>query len=166
MRSPSWRLSASRPAAPPAAADRRRQPADARHRGREADIVSILPRALPNGTISGALQERSPAAVAQQVDWVRQAAGERFQQVELNAVISVVVANDHRKAAERLAADRGWGSTAAQEVLEMPSVVVGSVGRIAEQMQARRDRYHFSYYVVSDQDMDAFAPVIDRLTGQ
>lgn len=133
--------------------------------GREADIVGILPRALPDGTISDDLQERSPAAIAQKLGWVRQAAGDRFGQVELSAMVSVVVADNHRKAAEQLAVERGWGSEAAGAILEMPSILVGSVDRIADDLQARRDRFHLSYYVVSDEDMEAFASVVDCLTG-
>jgi probable F420-dependent oxidoreductase len=133
--------------------------------GREADIVGILPRALPDGTISDDLQERSSAAIAQKVEWVRQAAGDRFEQVELSAMVSVAVADDHHKAAEQLAVERGWGSEAAGAILEMPSILVGPVDRIADDLQARRDRFHLSYYVVSDEHMEAFASVIDRLTG-
>jgi probable F420-dependent oxidoreductase len=45
--------------------------------GRHADIVNILPKALPNGTISEDLSERSAATVARKIEWVREAAGER-----------------------------------------------------------------------------------------
>jgi hypothetical protein len=48
----------------------------------------------------------------------------------------------------------------------MPSVAVGPAERVAEQLQARRDRYGFSYLVVADGDMDTFAPVVDRLAGR
>jgi probable F420-dependent oxidoreductase len=54
--------------------------------GREADIVGILPKALPNGTISDDLAERSPETVARKVDWVRQAAGQRGAEVELSMI--------------------------------------------------------------------------------
>src|SRR6266851_1148225 len=53
---------------------------------READIVGILPKALPDGTISEEITERLPATMAQKVEWVRQAAGERFHELELNMV--------------------------------------------------------------------------------
>jgi alkanesulfonate monooxygenase SsuD/methylene tetrahydromethanopterin reductase-like flavin-dependent oxidoreductase (luciferase family) len=134
--------------------------------GREADIVGILPRALPNGTISEDLEERSPAAIARKVDWVREAAGDRFEELELSAMVTVAVADDHTRAAERLATERGWGAAAAPEVLEMPSVLLGPVDRIVEGLEARRDRYQLCYFVVSDEDMDAFAPVVDRLAGR
>lgn len=32
-------------------------------------------------------------------------------------------------------------------------------------MQARRDCYGLSYYVVSDRDMERAAPVVERLSG-
>jgi probable F420-dependent oxidoreductase len=134
--------------------------------GREADIVGILPRALPNGTISEDLSERSPETIDRKLDWVRQAAGGRFGELELSMMVSVIVADDHRKAAAQLAAERGWGAAASARVLEMPSVFVGGVDRIVELMQARRDRYGFSYFVVADEDMEALGPVVDRLAGR
>jgi probable F420-dependent oxidoreductase len=134
--------------------------------GREADIVGILPRALPAGTISEDLSERSGAAVAEKVGWVREAAGDRLGEVELSMVVSVRLTRDHREAAERLAAEQGWGGVAAEQVLEMPSVFLGSVERIVDQMQARRERYGFSYLVVSDGAMDTMAPVVERLAGR
>jgi probable F420-dependent oxidoreductase len=62
--------------------------------GREADIVGILPRALPEGTISGELSERSPERVARKVDWVQQAAQDRSRQVELSMVLSIALGHD------------------------------------------------------------------------
>jgi alkanesulfonate monooxygenase SsuD/methylene tetrahydromethanopterin reductase-like flavin-dependent oxidoreductase (luciferase family) len=134
--------------------------------GREADIVGILPRALPDGTISEALSERSSAMVAEKVGWVREAAGDRFDRVELSMVATVRVAGDHVAAAERLAAEEGWGGGAAERVLEMPSVFLGPVERIVDQLRERRERYGFSYYVVPDGAMEAVAPVVERLAGR
>ncbi|HWJ53357.1 MAG TPA: TIGR03621 family F420-dependent LLM class oxidoreductase, partial [Propionibacteriaceae bacterium] len=133
--------------------------------GREADIVGILPRALPQGTISGELSERSPQRVARKVEWVEQAAEQRSRQVELSMVLAVALGGDHRQAAERLAAQQGWGAAAGELVLEMPSVAAGPADRVAEQLEAGRDRYGFSYLVVADGDMDTFAPVVERLAG-
>ena len=134
--------------------------------GREADTVGILPKALPSGTISEDLAERSPETVARKVDWVRRAAADRPGGVELSMMVSVMVTDHPRPAAERAAVERGWGAAAGERVLEMPSVLIGPVDRISEQLQTRRDRYGFSYLVVSDEDMEPFAPVVDRLAGQ
>ncbi|MGH8822938.1 MAG: TIGR03621 family F420-dependent LLM class oxidoreductase [Jiangellaceae bacterium] len=134
--------------------------------GREADIVGILPKALPNGTISEDRAERTPEATAQKIAWIRDGAGERFGRVELSMMISPVIAEDHVGEAERFAAHRGWDGSRPVEVLAMPSVFVGAVDRIVDEMQARREQYGFSYYVISDRVMDAFAPVVERLTGR
>jgi len=48
----------------------------------------------------------------------------------------------------------------------MPSVLVGSVHEIADAMEERRARYGFSYYVVSDRQLDAVAPLVARLAGR
>jgi probable F420-dependent oxidoreductase len=133
--------------------------------GREADIVGILPKALPNGTISDDLAERSPETVARKVDWVRQAAAQRGAEVELSMIVTLAIATDHRREAERIAARRGWGSVEVERLLRMPGLFLGTVAHIAEQMRERRERYGFSYYVVSDGDMEAFGPVVERLSG-
>ena len=133
--------------------------------GREADIVSILPKALPNGTISADISERTQAATAQKVSWIREGAGERFDQVELSMIVSPLISEDHHDAAARFATARGWGAAAADLVLDMPSAFLGSAERIVELMLARREEYGFSYYVVSDRVMDEFAPVITKLSG-
>jgi hypothetical protein len=81
-------------------------------------------------------------------------------------VLEVAGGGDHRQAAERLAVQMGWGAAAGELVEEMPSVVAGPPDRVADELQARRDRYGFSYLVVADADMDTFAPVVDHLAGR
>jgi probable F420-dependent oxidoreductase len=134
--------------------------------GREADIAGILPRALPEGSISGELSERSPETIARKAAWVRQAAEDRSRQVELSMVLSVVPGANPRKAAERFAVEQGWGAATGELVLAMPSVAVGPAERVAEELERRRDRYRFSYLVVADGDMEAFAPVVELLAGR
>jgi probable F420-dependent oxidoreductase len=131
--------------------------------GREADIVGILPRALPDGTISEELEERSPETLSRKVEWVRQAAADRA--VELSVMVGVAVADDPREAAEQVATRNGWGAAAGPLVERMPSVLAGPVDHIAAQLQQRRERYGVSYLVVSDRDMERFAPLVERLAG-
>jgi len=47
----------------------------------------------------------------------------------------------------------------------MPSVFIGSVDRIVDEMRARRDRYGFSYYVVLDHTVEKVMPIVARLAG-
>jgi probable F420-dependent oxidoreductase len=132
--------------------------------GREADIVGVLPRALPSGTISGELSERTPEATAQKVEWIRDGAGDRFDDIEISVMISPVITHQPVEAAAiRFAVARGWGAAAAEQVMSMPSAFIGTADRIAEQMVERRDRYGISYYVVPDEAMDEFAPIVSAL---
>lgn len=48
----------------------------------------------------------------------------------------------------------------------MPSIFVGSVEQIADDMRARRERLGFSYFVVADADLLAGAPIVARLAGR
>ena len=133
---------------------------------REANIVGILPRALPDGTISEEITERLPQTLAQKVEWVRQAAGERFHELELNMVITPFFTEQRRQRAEQLLQDRGWNSISVEHFLEMPSVFIGTPHEMSEQIQQRREQYGFSYFVVSDLYAEAFAPIVAKLAGK
>ena len=87
----------------------------------------------------------------------------KWIRLDSRMVVTLVAADDPAEGAERFARERGWGGVAAEEVLEMPSVLVGPADRMAEQLVARRERYGFSYLVVSDRSMEEFAPVVSRL---
>jgi probable F420-dependent oxidoreductase len=126
--------------------------------GREADIVGILPRALPEGAISDELSERSPEALERKVGIVREAADGR--DVELSIVADVRITADHVAAARRIATERGWGPEAAEAVLRMPGQLLGTPERIRDELHARRDRHGVSYFVVSDTVMEEAALVL------
>ena len=129
---------------------------------READIVSITTRALPDGSKDAA--DMTAAATGRKIAWVREAAGERFDQIELNTICPTVeITTDRRAAAERLAANL---PVSAADVLDAPPVLLGMVAEIVETLQERRERYGFSYVVVLEPVMEAFAPVVERLTGR
>ncbi|WP_433469062.1 TIGR03621 family F420-dependent LLM class oxidoreductase [Spirillospora sp. CA-128828] len=131
--------------------------------GRHADTVGILPRALPEGTISDDISERLPDTIARKVDWVSEAAEGR--DVELSMMVTPTFGPDPARAAARIAVTRGWGTSSAGLVLGMPSQFVGPPEHIAEQMLARRDRFGFSYYQIPDTAMEEFAPVIPLLAA-
>jgi probable F420-dependent oxidoreductase len=132
---------------------------------REANIIGILNSDYSTGMEIDDPLKRSPAAVAEKVQWIRQAAGERFDHVELNMVIAPILTSDRRQGAEQCARQHGWNTIRPENVLEMPSIFIGSIEQISEQMDERRERYGFSYYIVSDDDMETFAPIVARLAG-
>jgi probable F420-dependent oxidoreductase len=133
--------------------------------GREADIVHFLPRTIDTGTLVSDPSDRLWANVAQKVEWLRDAAGERFAQIELGLGATIVIADRRHTATERLMRERGWEAVSVEEVWQMPSVFVGSVEQIAADMEHRRDLLGFSYFVVGDDDMESCAPLVSRLAG-
>jgi hypothetical protein len=117
----------------------------------------------------------SLAAVENKVRCIQEAAGDRFDQIELNMTVrDVRVTDDRRAAARALLAE--WASTPARlanveqltedDVLDSPHVVVGSVQQIVGQLEAARERWGFSYIEVSSSDAEAIAPVLERLNGR
>lgn len=129
--------------------------------GREADIVGITTRARPDGSKDTA--DNTDQATMQKIAWVREAAGARFDQIELNVIVSDVhMTNDRHGTAEKVARQHG---TSPEEVLGSPQVLIGTVEEMAEQLRERRDRYGFSYIVVTEFNMEALAPVVAILAG-
>jgi probable F420-dependent oxidoreductase len=132
---------------------------------READIIGFQTVTTARGTMTDDPSNRLASTVSEKVERVRQVAGERFGEIELSMVMTVVPADQRRQAAERLARERGWEGIAAEQVLEMPSVFIGSTDRIVDEMRARRDRYGISYYVVLDHAMEEAGLIVARLAG-
>ncbi len=134
--------------------------------GREADIIGILNSSLTSGAQVDAIEELSATTVEKKLAWVRQAAGARFSEIELSMVITLVITENQHNGAEELAQQREWSGIEIEKILDMPSVFIGSVEQIAEQMRTRRERFGISYYIVADEEMRAFAPIVSLLHGK
>ena len=132
---------------------------------READIVGFSGITFRHGGAAPPdLSGWRAAAVDQRVKLVREAAGDRFASLELNALVQrVVVTDDRRKAAEELTSR--WTQLTADEILASPHVLIGAVDEIVKDLQIRRERWGISYYVVHEPYLDALAPIVVRLAG-
>ena len=97
---------------------------------------------------------------------VHEAAGEeRLAGLEFNALLQRVVLTDHRqRAAEELTSR--WTQLTADEILQNPYVLIGTVEQMVEDVLARRERWGISYYTVQGPYLDFFAPVVARLAGK
>ena len=132
--------------------------------GREADIVSVN-FDLRSGSIGTQVGATATAgATAEKVGWVREAAGDRFDDVELSYTAYLTMVTDDREA---VAAGLGVGfGLDAAEVLAMPNFAVGTVTEIADELERRRDELGLSYVVVGGECYEAMAPVVARLAGR
>jgi probable F420-dependent oxidoreductase len=131
--------------------------------GREADIVSVN-FDLRSGSVGPHLGgTATAAATAEKVGWVRDAAGDRFGEVELSFTAYLTMVTDDRDA---VAAGLGSGfGLSGEQVLAMPNFAIGTVVEIADELERRRDELGFSYVVVGGECHEAFAGVVDRLAG-
>lgn len=133
--------------------------------GREADIVGVHLKVNDDGTVDAS--ERTEAALARKVEWIRQAAGERFAAIELNLLISgMVITDDRQQAAEQFARERARPGTTAEQLLASPYLLFGSMAQITERLQHLREQFGISYFVVGDDLMETFAPIVARLSGK
>lgn len=130
---------------------------------READIVGINP-SIPNGAVDAdaartGLAERTDQKVA----WVKEAAGDRYADLELNMLTFANIVTDDRPAAlESMAPLFG---VSPDEVADYPHAWIGSVDQICADLQARRDRWDVSYLTVQAAAMESMAPVVAALAG-
>ena len=131
--------------------------------GQYASSVGIIARALPDG--SGLdVGSDTLATVSTRVGCVRDAAGERFTQLELAALIQkVLVTDDRDSAAATIAAQR---RLTREQILGSPYFLLGSIDAITDQVEALRAHCGISYLSVFPGDVDAFAPVVARLAGR
>jgi probable F420-dependent oxidoreductase len=131
---------------------------------READIVGLTGITFRRGGKEPDVSDFRASVIDERVRLVREAAGDR--PLELNALVQrVIVTDDRRKAAEELAVGR-WAQLTPEEILESPYVLVGTVDRIVEDLQARRERWGISYITTHEPFMDALAPIVARLGGR
>jgi hypothetical protein len=92
-------------------------------------------------------------------------AGDRFDRIELSMGMTLIIANRRQHAAEQFAWDKGWTGISPEQVLEMPSIFIGSADHIVEEMLARRERYGLSYFVLFDYTMEQATPIVARLAS-
>jgi probable F420-dependent oxidoreductase len=131
--------------------------------GREADIVGINPN-LAAGYVGPEVAATTLVeSYRQRVEWVRAGAGDRFDQLELQILTFFVQVVDN--AAEVFEQMAPMFSASPEAVAEIPMVLVGTVDQIIESLQRRREELGFSYIVVHEAELDAFAPVVARLAG-
>ncbi|HET7726099.1 MAG TPA: TIGR03621 family F420-dependent LLM class oxidoreductase [Candidatus Limnocylindrales bacterium] len=137
---------------------------------REAQTVGLAPRTVfRDGAPVGEPRSYTLAATEEKIAWVREAAGDRFAELEFNVYPSgsaPVITDDARGEAERIAQrmrDRSGTEITTDEVLESPHIMVGSVDALVDKFRILRERFGISSIMTGD--VDTLAPVVERLAG-
>jgi probable F420-dependent oxidoreductase len=132
--------------------------------GRQADIVGVNPN-LAAGVVGPEMaSEVTGAKFDQKLEWLRRAAGERMDHIELQCLTFMVnVGTDRDQALANLAPAFGLS---VEEAADVPIALVGTVDQICETLEHRRQRWGFNYWVVHQPEMEAFAAVVERMNGK
>jgi hypothetical protein len=112
---------------------------------REANIIGI-------GSSRGA--DPREATLEQKIGWIKEAAGERFETLELSQTIYDVDILD--SSTPPSSQQGGWA------IPRRPLSIDQAVADLLEQ----RDRYGFSYLQIQMSQMQNFAPVVAKLAGK
>ena len=128
---------------------------------READIVGLLPQFDARGRPM--LRQATGAATARKVAILREAAGERFERLELNVLVADAGLVDRRRP---LGAVSSLSRAAAAGLAGTPYLLHGTLGRLCDLLTRRRDQLGISYYVFPARSMDAMAPLVQALAGR
>ena len=137
---------------------------------REAQVVGLAPRIVQGDRPRVDAWSLTAAATEEKIGWVRQAAGDRFGELEFNtyATGGPTVVTDHPRAEARLRADRIRDQTGVEltveEVLDSPHVFIGSVKDLARKFVELRERFGISSFLIDD--LDALAPLVEELAGR
>lgn len=130
---------------------------------REAQIVGLAP------TAAGNLPRFRRDTTRQQVDWVREAAGDRFGELTLNVYASfhpLTITGDARGEARRVAdslRERAGVDLSVDEVLASAHLWIGSVDALVEKIQELREELGITSFMLGDPD--EMLPIVERLAG-
>ena len=134
---------------------------------REAQTVGFAPRILRGGVPDP--RSFTWAATEEKIGWVREAAGERFDELTLNVYPSfwpVTVTEDLVREAEKVAAamkERSGIELSVREVIDSPHIFIGTHDRFVEKFTELRDRLGISSFLIGD--LDQLGSVVEQLAG-
>ncbi len=134
---------------------------------REAQVVGLAPRIRPGQVVDA--HSLTWAATEEKIGWVRDAAGDRFDQLTLNVYPSmwpITVTDDLHGEAAKVSAElarRTGVELTEQEVIDSPHLFIGSHDRFVEKFTQLRDELGISSFLVGG--LDELGPVVERLAG-
>jgi probable F420-dependent oxidoreductase len=131
---------------------------------READIVGLNPQIVARSVNPRSMATAAPDVIDERIEWIREAAGARFDDLELQLHVMVAAVTDKPTAVtDRLGPVFGLSH---EEVLASPHFQVGSLADISEELQRIRARWGISYFVFQPDATLPVAPIVSELQGR
>jgi probable F420-dependent oxidoreductase len=132
--------------------------------GRVADIVSLNFNNASGRLGSSSVMSSGPAETDEKISWIRNGAGDRFDQIEIEIGAYFVGVGDGSGA--QLDAMAARFGVAVDEFAAHPHAFFGSVEQICELLIDRRERFGVSYVTVAQRHLDEFGPVVAAMAGR
>jgi probable F420-dependent oxidoreductase len=135
--------------------------------GRHADIVSVNPSLRDGIVTADLLADATAERIDQKVAWIREAAvaaGRPADAVELQLNLLVCKVTGQAGQVSETVSSLAGGVTDPLLLKRSPAVLAGSVAQCVEALQERRERFGISYVNLGS-DLEAVAPIVDRLAG-
>jgi hypothetical protein len=130
---------------------------------RHADVIGINPSLRSGATDAETIAGTVPSAYAERVEWVREFAGERISQIELQSLVFFAeIGRPQAVVADEMASLFGYP---AEQISATPIALFGTEDEIVTTLRQRREEWGYSYWVFHEAEIDAFAPVVARLAG-
>ncbi len=128
-----------------------------------ADIVGINPNLAAGVIDAGTGSDATAERYEEKLTWVKEGAGDRFDEIELQIRVFFPVVTDNRD--ELLGTMAAGVGLSAKQALESPLALVGTTDQIIDTIRERRERFGFSYVVIGQAEVTDFAPVVAALAG-
>lgn len=139
-----------------------------RFAGRFAEIVGVIP-SIHSGEIGAeAARDAIPERIDEKLSWVAEGVTGRTDglgpdDVELNAWLAAAEITDDRDGMLDLLSQLFGVSP--DVGADSPIILVGDQAQVVEDLRTRRDRWGYSYTVIPQVGIRAFAPVVAELAG-
>jgi probable F420-dependent oxidoreductase len=132
--------------------------------GREADIVSLNFNNRSGMLGPDGVQASSEAETRKKIGWIREGAGDRFDELEIEiGAYFTFVMDDPSAVLGNFAQMFGFSEA---DMRAHPHALFGSVDTVCEELVRRRELHGISYVTVGEDAMQPFAPVVERLAGK
>lgn len=132
--------------------------------GREADIVSLNFNNRSGMIGPDGVSKSTAEETAKKIRWVKEGAGDRFDELEIEiGAYFTFVMDDPAPVLGQFAQMFGMSE---DDMRQHPHALFGSVDTICAELERRRELFGISYITVSKDNLETFAPVVERLNGK
>lgn len=147
---------------------------------READIIGIN---MQLGGDKKNFAEMGAARFEERIGWIREAAGDRFNNLELNLLVQKVIVTDnpdqvvdqfiatqswgkYEVPRDRVSRVSGWDGLTRENLIGSPYYLIGSLEHIIEKIEMLREKFGVSYLSFFEDAYDTIQPVVARLADR